>query len=59
MSEKVRRVERTLVVGPRGLPVLSGGYTEIDGIRIYDDQFVIGHCGLPEIRKGKVEPSHD
>lgn len=50
-----KRVDRTLIVGPRGLPVVSSGYTEIGGVRLYDDELIIGRYGLPEVRQGRVE----
>lgn len=51
----VKHVPSTVVVGPHGQPVVTRGYTEIGGLRIYDDQVVVGDHGQHEISKGWSE----
>lgn len=51
----VKRVSPSLCVGPYGEPVLTPGYFEIDGVRLYDDDVVVDRYGQPVIREGKME----
>jgi hypothetical protein len=52
-----KHVPSTVVIGRRGLPVVTRGYVEISGIRIYDDEIVIGPRGEPVFRPGGIEPA--
>jgi hypothetical protein len=49
-----RYVASTVVIGPRG-PCVTRGYMDIGGVRIYDDQFVVGRGGQREISPGWTE----
>ena len=51
----IKRVSPALCVGP----VLTPGYFEIDGVRLYDDDVVVDRYGQPVIRKGKMEIHQD
>lgn len=44
----------TLVVGPYGQPVVTRGYTDLDGVRIYDDIVVVGKYGQHEVSRGGI-----
>lgn len=55
----VKRVSSTLHVGPHGEPILTPGYFEIDGVRLYDDDVVVDQYGQLVIRKGKMEIHQD
>jgi len=46
-----RRVPSTVVIGPHG-PMVTRGYTEIAGIRFYDDRLVVGRHGEYVIERG-------
>lgn len=53
--KEVKRVSPALCIGPCGQPVLTPGYLEINGVRLYDDDVVVDRYGQPVIREGKVE----
>lgn len=50
----MRYVPSTVVIGPNGRCV-TRGYTEIGGLRLYDDQVVVGENGQHVVSKGWVE----
>lgn len=50
----VKYVASTVVIGPNG-PCITRGYVEIGGVRIYDDQVVVGRGGQHEISPGWTE----
>ena len=54
MAEKLKRVPSTVVIGPHGRMV-TRGYTEIGGVRIYDDQVQVGAQGH-FVSPGWIEP---
>lgn len=53
-QQGVKRVSASLKVGPHGQPVHVPGYTEIGGIRFYDDELVVGPYGQPVLRRGRT-----
>jgi hypothetical protein len=50
----MKYVASTVIIGPRGELQITRGYTEIGGIRFYDDQVVIGARGEHTLSKGEV-----
>lgn len=55
----VKRTSSALRVGPYGQPILTSGYFEINGVRLYDDDVVVDRYGQPVIREGKMEIHQD
>lgn len=53
----MKHVPSTVVVGPDGLPRVTRGYTEIDGMRYFEDRIVVGRNGEYVLDRGVVEPS--
>ena len=51
----MKHVASTIIIGARGEHVVTRGYTEIGGVRFYDDQVVIGQHGEHMLSKGSVE----
>jgi len=54
-DQAAKHVPSTVVIGDHGQPVVTRGYTEIAGLRIYDDQVVVGPYGQHMISKGWSE----
>jgi len=50
-KEEVGRVPSRVIIGRCG-PVVTRGYTEIHGLRFYDDQVVVGRHGEYVIDRG-------
>lgn len=55
MTGAWKYVASTVVVGPSGQPVVTRGYMEIGGMRIYDDQMQVGPRGEHVISLGWTE----
>lgn len=53
-----KHVPARIVIGPRG-PCVARGYTEIGGLRFYDDQLVVGPHGQYVLRRGETEAIDD
>jgi hypothetical protein len=53
MSEGRKHVPSTVVIGPHG-PMVTRGYTDVGGLRIYDDQMQVGPYGQPVISPGYI-----
>lgn len=49
-----KHVASTVIIGPNG-PCITRGYMEIGGMRIYDDQIVIGPRGQRMVSEGWTE----
>lgn len=50
----IKYVSSTVVMGPHG-PCVTRGYTDIGGMRIYDDVVVVGRGSQREISPGWTE----
>jgi hypothetical protein len=52
---KIKFVPSTVVIGPHG-PCITRGYTDFgNGLRMYEDQVVVGPCGQHQISSGWTE----
>ena len=50
-----KRVPSHVTIGPNGEHCVTRGYTEICGVRFYDDHLVVGSHGQLEISPGWID----
>lgn len=55
MSDNIRYVPPTVVIGPQGQHCLTRGYTEIAGKKFYDDRIVVGPDGQYVLQRGGAD----